>query len=84
MTTSLLIAALFATGAAFAMATIAATLRAYWPAVLALRDAVEVKPEMQDLRVTITALRVEHPGHLLRPDFSGRLGAPARGLRAAA
>ena len=84
MTMSILIAALFATGAAFAVATIAATLRAYWPAVLALRDAADIHAEVQEIRVTITDVRVEHAGTVLRPDFSGRSRSPVRGLRAAA
>jgi hypothetical protein len=84
MTMSILIAALFATGAAFAVATIAATLRAYWPAVLALRHAADARAEVQELRVTITDVRVEHSGTVLRPDFSGRSQSPVRGLRAAA
>jgi hypothetical protein len=84
MTTNILIAALFLTGAAFAVATIVATLRAYWPAVMALRDAPDVQPQVQDILVTITEIRIGRAGKVLRPDFTGRSRVPAGGLRAAA
>lgn len=84
MMTSILIAALFAAGTAFAVATIAVTLRAYWPAVLALRDAAGWQTQEQELRVTTTALRFDLEGSVLRPDFRGRSRAAARELRAAA
>jgi hypothetical protein len=85
MMTSTLIAALFASGAAFAVASIAATLRAYWPAVLALREGANWLPEEQNIMVTTTAICVTtHGGMVLRPDFSGRSRSAVHGLRAAA
>lgn len=84
MMTSILIAALFATGTAFAVATIVATLRAYWPAVLALRDAEGWQVQEQTVRVTTTAIRVDHAGTVLRPSFRAPARAPLPGWRAAA
>jgi hypothetical protein len=84
MMTSILIAALFASGAAFAVASIVATLRAYWPAVLALRADSAWMAEEQELRVTSTDLRGVRTGRVLHADFSGRSRVPAAGLRAAA
>jgi hypothetical protein len=52
MTLTVLIAGLFLAGTGFAVATMATTLRAYWPAVVALRDAARYLPEEQELRVT--------------------------------
>jgi hypothetical protein len=84
MMTSILIAALFASGATFAAATIVATLRAYWPAVLALREDSAWMAEDQEVRVTSTDLRVVRTGSVLHADFRGRSRVPAAGLRAAA
>ena len=84
MMTSILIAALFATGTAFAVVTIAATLRAYWPAVLALRDAGRWQVQEQTVRVSTTAIQVDRAGTVLRPEFRTRRPAPNPGLRAAA
>jgi hypothetical protein len=84
MTTTLLIAALFLAGAAYAVTSIATTLRAYWPALVALRDAENWVTREQELRVTVTTTRFDLPGEVIRPDFKRRMAHPARGLSAAA
>lgn len=84
MTTTILIAALFVFAAAFAAGTIAATLRAYWPAVAALRKAGVIQPEIQEVRITRAEITVSTTGQLLRGNFTRRSGALARALRAAA
>ena len=84
MTMTVLIAALFLAGAAYAVTSIATTLRAYWPALVALRDPAEGQAEEQELRVTVTSTRFDLPGEIVRPDFTRRQARPARGLRAAA
>ncbi len=83
MMTSILIAALFTAGAAFAVITIAATLRAYWPAVLALRGSVNYQPEENELRITDIIVEVKRTAVVLRREFNrSRLASGA--LRAAA
>jgi hypothetical protein len=84
MMLTVLIAGLFVAGAGFAVATMAATLRAYWPAVVALRNASRYLPEEQELRVTTISLDVRHAADILRPDFVGRRPVRLCGLRAAA
>lgn len=84
MTLTVLIAGLFLAGTGFAVATMAATLRAYWPAVVALRDAARYLPEEQELRVTTVSLDVRYGAVILRPDFSGKRPVRLGGLRAAA
>ena len=84
MTLTVLIAGLFLAGTGFAVATMATTLRAYWPAVVALRDAARYLPEEQELRVTNVSLDVHYAADILRPDFAGRRPVRLRGLRAAA
>jgi hypothetical protein len=84
MTTTILIAALFVFATAFAAGTIAATLRAYWPAVLALRNAGVIQPEMQDVRITRKDIVVRATGQLLHGHFTRRSAARSRALRAAA
>ncbi len=83
MMTSILISALFASGAAFAVITIAATLRAYWPAVLALREAANYQPETNELRITDVIVEVKRAAAVLRPEFN-RSPAASGVLRAAA
>lgn len=83
MTMSVLIAALFAAGAIFAAATMAATLRAYWPAVRALRDPAAWLAEESEVRVTTRLIQVTQAAEVLRPRF--RPARPAAGAwRAAA
>ncbi len=84
MTMTILISALFLGSAAFAFGAIAATLRADWPSVIALRSAMQLGAEDQDVRVTTVAINVRGDGTVLRPDFTGRGRHPARALRAAA
>ena len=62
----------------------ATTLRAYWPAVVALRDAAGYLPEEQELRMTTVSLDVRYGADILRPDFAGRRPVRLGGLRAAA
>ena len=83
MMTSILISALFASGAAFAVITIAATLRANWPAVLALREAANYQPETNELRITDVIVEVKRAAAVLRPEFKRSRAAPGV-LRAAA
>ncbi len=84
MTMTLLIAALFAAGAGFAVATISATLRAYWPAVCALRQAANYLPEENELRVTTISLEVTRAAQVLRGEFRRPDLAASGALRAAA
>jgi len=84
MTLTALIAGLFLAGTGFAVATMATTLRAYWPAVVALRDAAGYLPEEQELRMTTVSLDVRYGADILRPDFAGRRPVRLGGLRAAA
>lgn len=84
MTLTALIAGLFLAGTGFAVATMATTLRAYWPAVVALRDAARYLPEEQELRLTTVSLDVRCAADVLRPDFAGRRPIRLPGLRAAA
>ena len=84
MTMSVLIAALFAAGATFAVATIAATLWAYWPAVCALRQAANYLGEENELRVTTISLEVRSAAQVLRPEFKRPDLAASGALRAAA
>ncbi len=83
MMTSILISALFAIGAAFAVITIAATLRAYWPAVLALRDSANYQPEQSELRIIDVIVDVKRAAAVLRPEFK-RSESLSGALRAAA
>jgi len=83
MTISFLIAALFAAGAIFAAATMAATLRAYWPAVRALRDPAASLVEEDEVCVTARLIQVTQAAEVARPRF--RPARPAAGTwRAAA
>jgi hypothetical protein len=85
MTTTILIATLFVLATAFAAGTIAATLRAYWPAVVALRNAGVIQPEVQEVRITRKDIAVRATGQLLHGDFTRRRSAArSRVLRAAA
>ncbi len=84
MTMTVLISALFVAGTAFALATMAVTLRAYWPAVLALRDAERWQNQHQEVRVTISSTSVDLAGNVLHPDFRTRQLASYPEWRAAA
>jgi len=84
MMTTILIAALFVFATVFAAGTIAATLRAYWPAAVALRNAGVIQPEVQEIRITRMGIAVRATGQLLHGDFKRRSAARSRALRAAA
>jgi hypothetical protein len=81
---TLLIAALFLSGAVGAAGIIAASLRAYWPAVARVRSALATPPQWQEVRITLVSINLAASGAVLRPDFTRQMRAPARVLRAAA
>ena len=79
---------LFAAAGLFAFAAIAGTVHRYGPAVLRLREALRGYSEDQELRFSVTELRVAlaKEARILRPDFgaSPRLRPQQAQLRAAA